>query len=553
MSGYVKIVPLGGLGEIGLNMMVLECGEEAIVIDAGLMFPEDYMFGVDMVLPDISYLKAKRDKIRAIILTHGHEDHIGALPFFLEEFKGIPIYGTAFTLGLLQEKLRDQKGGELEECYVVKPRDRVDFGPMEVEFIRVCHSIPDCVGLGIKTPEGYIVHSGDFKLDSSAPPTERTDLRKFAEYGEKGVALLLSDSTNADRDGFSLSEREVARKLEEIVRARKGRVIVALFASNIRRIGQLMEIAARTGRKVALVGKNVVANSRLAAELDYLDLPSDGLVELNGIEQAPPGELLIITTGSQAEPMSALSLMASESHKYLKVREGDTIVLSSRFIPGNERSITHMINNLCRLGAEVIYSEIAPVHASGHAHRKELQLLLSLVQPRYLLPVHGEYRHLVAHRQLAQEMGMEDGRVVLAEDGQVIALRDGEVTLEGRVEVGKVFVDGKGIGDVEDVVLRDRRHLSEDGMVVPIMVVKEQTGEIISGPDIITKGVFFEERGGEVLERAKERLLEMWREITETGRSDETELEEEVRRVLKRFFKKEMGRRPVIIPVIIGM
>ncbi len=553
MSGYVKIVPLGGLGEIGLNMMVLECGEEAIVIDAGLMFPEDYMFGVDMVLPDISYLKAKRDKIRAIILTHGHEDHIGALPFFLEEFKGIPIYGTAFTLGLLQEKLRDQKGGELEECYVVKPRDRVDFGPMEVEFIRVCHSIPDCVGLGIKTPEGYIVHSGDFKLDSSAPPTERTDLRKFAEYGEKGVALLLSDSTNADRDGFSLSEREVARKLEEIVRARKGRVIVALFASNIRRIGQLMEIAARTGRKVALVGKNVVANSRLAAELDYLDLPSNGLVELNGIEQAPPGELLIITTGSQAEPMSALSLMASESHKYLKVREGDTIVLSSRFIPGNERSITHMINNLCRLGAEVIYSEIAPVHASGHAHRKELQLLLSLVQPRYLLPVHGEYRHLVAHRQLAQEMGMEDGRVVLAEDGQVIALRDGEVTLEGRVEVGKVFVDGKGIGDVEDVVLRDRRHLSEDGMVVPIMVVKEQTGEIISGPDIITKGVFFEERGGEVLERAKERLLEMWREITETGRSDETELEEEVRRVLKRFFKKEMGRRPVIIPVIIGM
>ena len=553
MSGYVKIVPLGGLGEIGLNMMVLECGEEAIVIDAGLMFPEDYMFGVDMVLPDISYLKAKRDKIRAIILTHGHEDHIGALPFFLEEFKGIPIYGTAFTLGLLQEKLRDQKGGELEECYVVKPRDRVDFGPMEVEFIRVCHSIPDCVGLGIKTPEGYIVHSGDFKLDSSAPPTERTDLRKFAEYGEKGVALLLSDSTNADRDGFSLSEREVARKLEEIVRARKGRVIVALFASNIRRIGQLMEIAARTGRKVALVGKNVVANSRLAAELHYLDLPSDGLVELNGIEQAPPGELLIITTGSQAEPMSALSLMASESHKYLKVREGDTIVLSSRFIPGNERSITHMINNLCRLGAEVIYSEIAPVHASGHAHRKELQLLLSLVQPRYLLPVHGEYRHLVAHRQLAQEMGMEDGRVVLAEDGQVIALRDGEVTLEGRVEVGKVFVDGKGIGDVEDVVLRDRRHLSEDGMVVPIMVVKEQTGEIISGPDIITKGVFFEERGGEVLERAKERLLEMWREITETGRSDETELEEEVRRVLKRFFKKEMGRRPVIIPVIIGM
>ncbi|HEX15995.1 MAG TPA: ribonuclease J [Deltaproteobacteria bacterium] len=534
-------------------MMVLECGEEAIVIDAGLMFPEDYMFGVDMVLPDISYLKAKRDKIRAIILTHGHEDHIGALPFFLEEFKGIPIYGTAFTLGLLQEKLRDQKGGELEECYVVKPRDRVDFGPMEVEFIRVCHSIPDCVGLGIKTPEGYIVHSGDFKLDSSAPPTERTDLRKFAEYGEKGVALLLSDSTNADRDGFSLSEREVARKLEEIVRERKGRVIVALFASNIRRIGQLMEIAARTGRKVALVGKNVVANSRLAAELDYLDLPSDGLVELNGIEQAPPGELLIITTGSQAEPMSALSLMASESHKYLKVREGDTIVLSSRFIPGNERSITHMINNLCRLGAEVIYSEIAPVHASGHAHRKELQLLLSLVQPRYLLPVHGEYRHLVAHRQLAQEMGMEDGRVVLAEDGQVIALRDGEVTLEGRVEVGKVFVDGKGIGDVEDVVLRDRRHLSEDGMVVPIMVVKEQTGEIISGPDIITKGVFFEERGGEVLERAKERLLEMWREITETGRSDETELEEEVRRVLKRFFKKEMGRRPVIIPVIIGM
>lgn len=552
MSSPVKVIPLGGVGEIGLNMMVIEHGDCAFLIDAGLMFPEDYMFGVDMVIPDITYLRSIREKLRAVIFTHGHEDHIGAYPFLWEDLAGLPVYGTAFTLGLLEQKLKEQKGHSLGEFYVIKPGDRVQIGPFGIEFIRVCHSIPDCVGLAIETPEGIIVHSADFKVEPSAPSYERTDLGRFSELGRRGVALLLADSTNADREGSSLSELEVARNLEEIIKGRGGRVIVALFASNIRRIGQLIRIAERTQRRVALVGKSLLENTKLASEFGYIELPED-LVRLEEIERIDPGRLLVITTGSQAEPMSALSLMAAGSHKYLKVKPGDTVILSSRFITGKERSITHMINNLCRFGAEVIYAELAPVHASGHAHRKELELFLGLVEPRYLLPVHGEFRHLQASREIARRVGIPPERVLLGEDGQSILLKDGEVRFGPRIEVGRVFVDGKGIGDVEDVVLRDRRHLSEDGIVVSVMAIRERTGEIISGPEIITKGVLFEEKAGDLLRMARERVLQRWGELCRGGSSDDTELEEEVRKVLKAFFKKEMGRFPIIIPVIMRM
>ncbi|RLB07314.1 MAG: ribonuclease J [Deltaproteobacteria bacterium] len=548
----LRVIPLGGLGEIGLNMMVLEYNDDLIVIDAGLMFPEDYMLGIDMVIPDISYLRQKGDNLRAIILTHGHEDHIGALPFVLKEFK-VPVYGTPFTLALVQEKLQEHEGIGKVEFKRVKPRDLVQIGPFRVEFIRTCHSIVDGVGLGITTPVGVLVHTGDFKIDQVPAGGELTDLRKFAEYGEKGVLVLLSDSTNAEREGYTLSEREIGQKLEEIVRVSKGRVIVALFASNIQRIQQVMDIAAKYERKVALVGRNILTNTRIARELGYMRFPRGGVVDVKDIDKYPPEKLLLFTTGSQGEPMSALSLMAMDNHKDVKIQKGDTIILSSRFIPGNEKAITHMINHLCRRGAEVIYEKISAIHVSGHGYREELRLMLNLIRPEFFIPIHGEYRHLVQHVQLAREVGMAEEKLLLAEDGDVISFNNGKGKIIGKVEVGKVFVDGKGVGDVEDMVLRDRRQLSEDGMVIPVMVINERTGEVVSGPDIISRGFLFEEKKGEILQQAKAVIKEVLEGVPLESKTDELEVENEVRRALKRFFRREMDRRPVIIPVIIEM
>ncbi len=548
----LRVIPLGGLGEIGLNMMVMEYNDDLIVIDAGLMFPEDYMLGVDMVIPDISYLRQKKDNVRAIILTHGHEDHIGALPFVLKELK-VPVYGTPFTLALVQEKLQEHQGIGAVEFRRVKPRGQVEIGPFRIEFIRTCHSIVDGVGLGITTPVGVLVHSGDFKIDQAPAGGELADLRKFAEYGERGVLALLSDSTNAEREGYTLSEREIGQKFEEIIRVSTGRVIVALFASNIQRIQQIMDIAAKYGRRVALVGRNILINTRIARELGYMHFPPGGVVDVKHIDQYSPDQLLLFTTGSQGEPMSALSLIAMDNHKDVQIQKGDTVILSSRFIPGNEKAITHMINHLCRRGAEVIYEMISAIHVSGHGYREELRLMLNLIRPEYLVPIHGEYRHLVQHIQLAKDVGMPEERLILAEDGDVISLQNGTGRIIDRVEVGKVFVDGKGVGDVEDVVLRDRRHLSEDGMVVPVMVINERTGEVVSGPDIITRGFLFEEKQGEILQQAKAVIKEALEAVPLESKTDELEVEELVRRTLKRFFRKEINRRPVIIPVIIEM
>ncbi|MEJ2067316.1 MAG: ribonuclease J [Deltaproteobacteria bacterium] len=510
----LQLIPLGGLGEIGLNMMVLEYGDDLIVIDAGLMFPEDYMLGIDMVIPDISYLRKRKDSVRGIILTHGHEDHIGALPFVLKELK-VPVYGTPFTLALVAEKLHEHEGVGKVAFKRVRPREQVEIGPFQVEFIRTCHSIVDGTGLGITTPVGTLVHTGDFKIDQAPAGGELTDLRKFAEYGERGV--------------------------------------LALFASNIQRIQQVMDTAVKYGRKVALVGRNIVNNTRIARELGYMHVPSDNLIDVKKMGHYPPEQLLLLSTGSQGEPLSALSLMATDNHKDVRIQRGDTVVLSSRFIPGNEKAITHMINHLCRRGAEVIYEKISAIHVSGHGYREELRMMLNLIRPEYFIPIHGEYRHLVQHIQLAREVGMAEDRLLLAEDGDVISLNNGTGRITDRVEVGKVFVDGKGVGDVEDLVLRDRRQLSEDGMVIPVMVINERTGEVVSGPDIISRGVLFEEKMAEVLQQAKKVIKEALEGVSLESKTDELEVENEIRRALKRFFRKEMNRRPVIIPVIIEM
>jgi len=548
----LRVIPLGGLGEIGLNMMVLEYGDDIIVIDAGLMFPEDYMLGIDMVIPDITYLRQKREKVRAIILTHGHEDHIGALPFILKELK-VPVYGTPFTLALVGEKLQEHEGVGKVTFKRVRPRDKVEIGPFQVEFIRTCHSIVDGTGLAITTPVGILIHTGDFKIDQAPAGGELTDLRKFAEYGERGVLALLSDSTNAEREGHTLSEREIGHKLEEIIRLSPGRVIVALFASNIQRIQQVMDTAVKYGRKVALVGRNIVNNTRIARELGYMHVPAGGVIDVKKMDQYPPEQLLLFSTGSQGEPLSALSLIATDSHKDVQIHKGDTVILSSRFIPGNEKAITHMINHLCRRGAYVIYEKISAIHVSGHGYREELRMMLNLIRPEYFIPIHGEYRHLVQHVQLAREVGITEDNILLAEDGDVISLQNGTGKIIDRVEVGKVFVDGKGVGDVEDLVLRDRRQLSEDGMVIPVMVINERTGEVVSGPDIISRGVLFEEKMGQVLEQAKVVIKEALEGVPLESKTDDLAMENEVRRALKRFFRKEMDRRPVIIPVIIEM
>jgi ribonuclease J len=533
-------------------MMVFEDDRSAFIVDAGLMFPEAYGFGIDLIIPDISYLNLIKEKLKAIIFTHGHEDHIGAYPFFIDQLGDIPVYGTGFTLGLLEGKLKELKGSTLREFYLIKPGDELAIGSFKIEFIRVCHSIPDCVALAIRTEEGIILHSGDLKIEFSAPLNERTDLNKFSQLASEGVKLLILDATNADRTGWSLSEKEVSANLENLIRSKEGRVIVALFASNIRRIGELFRIAEKTGRYVALVGKSLLENTKLASEFEYLNLP-DNLVKIEDIEKIEPSKLLIITTGSQAEPMSSLSLIASGNHKHINVKPGDTIILSSRFITGRERSITHMINNLSRLGAEVFYADVLPVHASGHAHMKELELLLSLIKPEYLLPVHGEYRHLYALKRIAQDISLPEERIIIMENGETLILEDGEVKRGPRVNAGRVFVDGKGLGDVEEVVLRDRRHLAEDGIVVCVMVVDEQTGEIISGPELITKGVFLEGKSGELLKQAKGKIMERWSQIIPQVPLENVELEEEVKKVLRGFLKKEIGRFPVIIPVIIRM
>ncbi|MBI5102283.1 MAG: ribonuclease J, partial [Nitrospirae bacterium] len=484
MNNTLSVIPLGGVEEIGMNMTVIEYGNDMIIIDAGLMFPEEDMLGIDFVIPDFTYILENREKVRGVFLTHGHEDHTGALPFLLKELD-VPVYGTPLTIGLVREKLAEHNL-EKADLISVKPRGVITAGVFEVEFLRVTHSIVDGVGFGIKTPEGVIVHTGDFKLDPTPVDGQLMDFHKFSEYGENGTMLLMSDSTNAEKGGFTFSEKEVRRAFEEVFSTAKGRIIIATFASNIHRIQQVIDVAEMFGRKVILSGRSLISNTQIALDLGYLRIPLDTWLKLEDLKKLNDDQVVLITTGSQGEPMSVLSRIATDEHKQIKIKEGDVVVLSAKMIPGNERSIGRIINHLFRRGADVIYEKVSEIHVSGHASKEELKLMLNLVKPTYFMPVHGEFRHKVYHARLAEKTGVPKNNIFFLENGEVLEFSEGGASKNGSVTSGRVYVDGKGVGDVEDMVLRDRRRLAHDGIVLVIIGIEKISGTVLSGPDILS-------------------------------------------------------------------
>jgi ribonuclease J len=545
----LKIIPLGGLGEFGLNMMLVEYGDAAIAVDCGVMFPTADLLGIDLVIPDVSYLLERRDKLKGIVLTHAHEDHVGALPYILEHFD-VPIFGTRLTLGLLASKLAEHELDDTADVREITAGAPWEIAPFRIEGIRVTHSLMDCLALAIETPVGTVIHTGDFKIDNTPMEGEMFDFQTLAAYGEKGVLLLLSDSTNVERPGYTPSEREVATNLEQIMQHSTGKVLVSTFASSIPRIQQVIDIAERCGRRVVLSGRSMIRNGQVAAELGYLHLPRNFLTESERWHDLPADQLTFLTTGSQGEPLSVLHRIALDDHKTIKLETGDTVILSSKFIPGNEKTISNMINHLYRRGADVHYEKVSEIHVSGHASQEELKTMLQLTRPRYFVPIHGEYRHLVRHRRLAQDVGIPPSNCFILEDGDVLEIGAHDAQKTSPIRVGKVFVDGRSVGDVGDVVIRDRRHLSEDGMVLVVMAIHQQSGELVAGPDLISRGFMGAEGSEEVLENAKKVVLETLAASNRETRTDPAELKEEVRKSLRRFFRKKLERHPVVLPYI---
>lgn len=547
----LRIIPLGGLGEIGLNMMLIECNDTMIIIDAGIMFPQENMPGIDFVIPDITYVRKNIDKLSAIILTHGHEDHIGALPYILPDLTSAPVYATPLTNALIQEKLRDHHYPVEVRVNIMRQGDRINISDFNIEFIRAGHSIPDGVGLAIETPLGIIIHSGDFKIDQTPIDGNMTDINRFAYYGDKGVLLLMSDSTNVERPGFSISEKEIENTFDNIFRESPGRLVIAMFASNILRIQKIVNIAQKYGRHIIFNGKSMVNNVRIAKELGYLDIPEGLEINISSINKYPDRKILLITTGSQAEPMSALVRIAFGDHKKITVKKGDTVVFSSKFIPGNERTISALINQFYRKGAHVIYEKVSDIHVSGHANQEELKFLINIVKPKFFMPIHGEYRHLVKHYQLAHYTGIPEKNIILAEDGEIVCLSEDKIWKQGTIESGHVFVDGKGVGDIDNVILRDRRNLAEDGLVISIIVINRKTGEIVSGPAIMSRGFIFEEMQSYVIEGAKDITQEVVESMQHTSKTNWPRVQVEIRRQLRRYFNSALKRRPMIFPMII--
>ena len=547
MQKKLKVLPLGGVGEIGKNMTVLEYGEDLVVIDCGLSFPDEDMPGIDIVIPDMTYLRQNRSKIRGILVTHGHEDHIGAIPYALAEFD-VPVYGTAFTAALIAHKL-EESGLPDRNLVVIQPKDTVQLGCFRVEFIKTGHSIAGAVALAITTPIGTVIHTGDFKVDFTPIDGEPIDINRFAYYGTKGVLALLSDSTNVEREGHTESERDIGPTFERVFDRAEGRVIVATFASNVYRIQQVADVAIAHQRVVCFQGRSLEQIVQIAVRLGYLSIPESSVVTVDQLSGYPENRICVMTTGSQGEPMSGLFRMANAAHR-LNIRKGDTVIISASAIPGNEVGVSRVINQLFEKGASVVYDQMADVHVSGHACREELRLMLELTKPKYFIPVHGEYRHLVMHAMLAREMGISQGNIFIPEIGETITLTARSGKKEGTVPAGSVLVDG--LGDIDDVVLKDRITLSKDGVVVAVLVIDKETGALLAPPEIISRGFVYMRESEELIGEAVYLLTEKCRAFeTASGRSEYNDIKSGIRSSLKSFLKKKTQRTPMVIPIVI--
>jgi ribonuclease J len=549
-SQSLTAIPLGGLGEFGMNMMALRLGDNIIVIDAGMMFPESELLGVDLVIPDTTYLKQNRSLVKAIVLTHGHEDHIGALPYILRDLN-VPVYGTRFTLALVKKRL--EEAGLLDSTTLreVIPGRLVEIDPFEIEFIPVTHSTIDCVALAIRTPLGVIIHTGDFKIDQTPVGGAPFDLHAFARYGNEGVLALFSDSTNVERPGFTPSERAVVPRLEDLCRSAPRRVVLSCFASSIHRIQQVIDVASRVGRKVAFVGRSMVDNVEIAHSLSYLRIPDGMVVRPQDIRSFDPKRLIILASGSQAEPMSSMSRIAVDNHRFVSVDENDTVILSARIIPGNEKPIFRMLDNMFRRRALVYYDNSGgTIHVSGHASQEEQKLVLQLCKPKYFIPVHGEFRHLFRHAALAHQLGCVSGEILLLEDGQTVEFTEEGAYRRDPVTAGRVLVDSGSLEEIEEAVVRDRKHLSEDGVVVPIIAIDKHTGKMDMQPEIVTRGMF-SDNGTELMAGARDIVLKTVEQSNSEEKMDWTVMKEKIRVDLKRYINKHTSKRPLILPVIL--
>ena len=554
MAEKLKFAALGGLNEIGKNMYVYEYGDEMIVVDCGIGFPDDDMYGIDSVIPDITYLTKNRDRLKAIILTHGHEDHIGAMPFVMDELTTVPVYCTALTAALVNIKLTERGNAKKVKVNVVKAGDTVKIGSnFKVEFIHVNHSIPDSVALAIRTPVGTVIHTGDYKIDTTPIDGGMIDLARFGELGKRGVLALVSDSTNVENPGYSLSESVVAANFENQFKDCSQRIIVTTFASNVHRLQQVINCAKKYGRKVAVTGRSMENVLRVSTELGYMDVPQGVLVDINQIKGLPKDKTVIITTGSQGETMSALHKMAFGEHRHVEITAGDKIIISASAIPGNENSISRVIDELFRKGASVVYERGNQLHASGHACREELKLMLALIKPKFFIPVHGEYRHMKLHAELAKTMGVAPKNVVITDLGKVVEMSGRSIKLTGTVPSGKIFVDGTGVGDVGSVVLRDRKHLAQDGMVVAVVSLSSEDGSLVSGPDIITRGFVYVKENEEIINDLKLLVSEVVWDYADRRMRDWSAIKSTIKGRVSDYLYKKTRRSPMVLPVIMDI